>query len=57
MLGSWVVAVRAAVSVVLLREVAVALARSGWLVMLALLRIVVAATGLMVAVWAAAWSE
>lgn len=44
MLGSWVVAVWVA-------------AWLGWLVMAALLQVVVAATGLMVAVLVAAWSE
>ena len=58
--GSWVVAVWAAVSVVLPREVAAVLAWSGWLVMSVLLRVAaMAATGLMVAVpvRVPVWSE
>ena len=57
MLGSWVAAVWAVVPAVLSREVAAVLARSGWVVMSALLRVVVAMTGLVVAVLVAIWSE
>ena len=55
--GSWVAAVWAVVPAVLSREVAAVLARSGWVVMSALLRVVVAMTGLVVAVLVAIWSE